>query len=211
MLTFFLGAPRRQLSILSVAALTLMSAAPAWAAATPGQSAPNFQLRDVSGKTVGLADFKGKTVVLEWVNPNCPFVKKHYVSKNMQGLQTRAASGGVVWLAINSTNPKHEDYLEPAKLSQVMREWGSGPTAVLMDPEGQVGKLYGARTTPHMYIIDPTGQLVYAGGIDDKRSANPEDVKVAKNFVSLALDDLRSGRGVSITSSAPYGCSVKYN
>ncbi len=203
--------PQRRHYLIGAGAAGLALSTPVWANIGPGQGAPNFQLRDVNGKTFSLAEFKGKTVVLEWVNPNCPFVKKHYNSKNMQTLQSRYSAAGVVWLAINSTNPKHEDYMEPPKLAQAMTAWGAAPTAVLMDADGQVGKLYGARTTPHMYIIDPSGQLVYAGGIDDKRSANPEDIKTARNFVALALDDMRAGRPVAVTTSAPYGCGVKYN
>jgi peroxiredoxin len=178
--------------------------------AVPGQPAPAFELSDASGKKVTLADFKGRFVVLEWTNPGCPFVVKHYGSQNMQSLQKEATAKGVVWLSISSTASDHADYLPPQALAQRYKEWGSAPTAMLMDDSGKVGKAYGARTTPHMYVIDPKGQLVYAGGIDDKRSANPEDVKTAKNFVRAALGESMAGKPVSTPSATPYGCSVKY-
>jgi peroxiredoxin len=182
----------------------------ALADATPGQPAPAFELTDASGKSVTLADFKGRYVVLEWTNPGCPFVLKHYGSQNMQSLQKEATAKGVVWLAISSTAHGHSDYLAPAALVAQYKQWGAAPTAMLMDDSGKVGKTYGARTTPHMYVIDPKGQLLYAGGIDDKRSANPDDVKTAKNFVRAALGEAMAGKPVSTPSATPYGCSVKY-
>ena len=193
--------------LLSVAALSLASPA---AAATVGAPAPDFQLKDSTGKTVKLADFKGKHVVLEWTNPGCPFVVKHYGSQNMQGLQKEFTAKNVVWLSVNSTAKGHSDYLEPAALTAQYKEWGSAQTAMLMDEAGTVGKAYAARTTPHMYVIAPDGKLVYAGGIDDKRSANPADVKDAKNFVRAALGESMAGKAVSTSTAAPYGCSVKY-
>ena len=183
---------------------------PSAQAANVGQAAPAFELSDTTGKAVKLADFKGKFVVLEWTNPSCPFVVKHYGSQNMQTLQKEATAGGVVWLSISSTAKDHYDYLAPAALMQRYEEWGSTPSAMLMDDDGQVGRAYGARTTPHMYVIDPQGVLVYAGGIDDKRSANPADVKTAKNFVRAALGEATAGKPVSTPTAAPYGCSVKY-
>ena len=179
-------------------------------AASVGQPAPPFELADASGKPVKLADFKGKFVVLEWTNPGCPFVAKHYGSQNMQALQKEATAKGVVWLSISSTAKDHYDYLAPAALVQRYKEWGSAPNAMLMDDDGQVGRAYGARTTPHMYVIDPQGMLVYAGGIDDKRSADPADVKTAKNFVRVALGEAMAGKPVSTPTAAPYGCSIKY-
>lgn len=181
-------------------------------AATVGKAAPDFTLTDVNGKTVKLSDFKGKHVVLEWTNPGCPFVVKHYGSNNMQTLQKDEAAKGVVWLSINSTNSKHEDYLAPAKLNAKMGgEWKATPSHLLMDDSGKVGQSYAAKTTPHMFVVDPKGMLVYAGGIDDKRSANPADIKGAKNFVRAALDESLAGKPVSVATSQPYGCSVKYN
>ncbi len=190
--------------------LVFATAALAGHAVTVGQPAPNFTLTDVTGKAVSLADFKGKHVVLEWTNPGCPFVQKHYLSDNMQSLQRDAKAKGVVWLTINSTEPKHQDYLAPAKLALRMNgDWKSAAD-ILMDETGKVGQLYSAKTTPHMYVIDPSGKLVYAGGIDDKRSANPADVKIAKNYVRAALDDALAGKPIAVATSTPYGCSVKY-
>jgi peroxiredoxin len=194
-----------------VLALATALALPAAAlAATVGQPAPAFELKDTSGKPVKLADFKGKHVVLEWTNPGCPFVQKHYNSQNMQSLQKEYTAQNVIWLSVNSTARSSYDYLDPAALSAKYKEWGGASTAVLMDEPGSVGKAYGARTTPHMYVIDPGGKLVYAGGIDDKRSANPADVKGAKNFVKAALSESMAGKPITTVSAAPYGCSVKY-
>jgi peroxiredoxin len=192
-------------------ALSACMAAPVLAqSAAVGQAAPAFELRDTRGKPVRLADFKGRHVVLEWTNPGCPFVVKHYGSQNMQALQKDAGAQQVVWLSISSTAPDHYDYLAPAALTAKYQGWGATPAALLMDDSGQVGRAYGARTTPHMYVIDPQGVLVYAGGIDDKRSSNPADVKTAKNFVRAALADSLAGKPVATPSAAPYGCSIKY-
>ena len=194
-----------------VLALAAALALPAAAlAGTIGQPAPDFELRDTSGKPVKLADFKGKHVVLEWTNPGCPFVQKHYNSQNMQGLQKEYTAQNVVWLSVSSTAKGSYDYLDPTALNAKYKDWGAAQTAMLIDESGDVGKSYGARTTPHMYVIDPTGKLVYAGGIDDKRSSNPADVKTAKNFVKAALGESMSGKPVTTTSAPPYGCSVKY-
>ena len=180
-------------------------------AAAVGQSAPDFSLTDVNGKAVKLSEFKGKTVVLEWTNPGCPFVQKHYNTSNMQSLQKDATTKGVVWLSINSTEKNHSDYLAPAKLNAKMNgEWKGVSSYLLMDETGKVGQAYSAKTTPHMYVIDPSGKLVFAGGIDDKRSANLADVKTAKNFVRAALDETLAGKPVSVATATPYGCSVKY-
>lgn len=197
---------RRALIAASLAAL----AATAQAAATVGQPAPDFTVRDATGKTVKLSDFRGKHVVLEWTNPGCPFVQKHYNSGNMPATQKAAVDKGVVWLAVNSTAKDSADFLEPAKLMAWKQERKSLPTAVLMDEEGTVGKAYGARTTPHMYIVDPQGRLVYAGGIDSIPSANAEDIKRATNYVRQGLDEALSGKPVSVSTTRPYGCSVKY-
>jgi peroxiredoxin len=202
---------RRRLCLLPLALCAAAATLPAAAqTAAIGQPAPGFELRDSAGKAVKLADFKGKFVVLEWTNPGCPFVVKHYGSQNMQALQKEATGQGVVWLSISSTAPGHSDYLAPAALAAQYQTWGAAPAAMLMDDAGQVGRAYGARTTPHMYLIDPKGVLVYAGGIDDKRSANPADVKTAKNFVRAALGEALAGKPVSTPTAAPYGCSVKY-
>ncbi|WP_205854843.1 redoxin domain-containing protein [Piscinibacter defluvii] len=194
---------------LASAALIAFSAA-ASAAATLGQPAPSFSATDTAGKTVALGDFKGKTVVLEWVNPGCPYVRKHYDSANMQATQKAAAAQGVVWLAVNSTHAGASDYLAPAAMGGWMKDKGAAATATLMDTEGTLGRAYGARTTPHLYVIDPKGTLVYAGAIDSKPSANPADIKTATNYVTQTLTELAAGKPVSKPASQAYGCSIKY-
>jgi hypothetical protein len=178
--------------------------------AAVGQPAPAFSARDTAGRTVSLADFKGKTVVLEWVNPGCPYVQKHYRSANMQGTQREAAGKGVVWLAINSTAKDHSDYLAPAALGDWMKGQQAAASATLMDSEGTVGRAYGARTTPHMYVIDTKGTLVYAGAIDNKPTANTADIAGATNHVKVALAESLAGKPVSVAQTRAYGCSVKY-
>jgi hypothetical protein len=197
---------RRTLSLLPLALL----AAGSLHAATVGQPAPDFTLKDASGKTVKLSDYKGKHVVLEWTNPGCPFVRKHYNSGNMPTTQKEAMDKGVVWLAINSTEKASSDYLEPPKLVSWLKEQKSTPSATLMDEEGTAGKAYGARTTPHMYIVNPQGQLIYAGGIDSIPSARADDIKKATNYVKQGLNETLAGKPVSAASTQPYGCSIKY-
>jgi peroxiredoxin len=194
-----------------IATALALAAAGAMASATVGQAAPAFTAVDTAGKAVSLADFKGKHVVLEWVNPGCPFVVKHYDSSNMQGTQKEAAAKGVVWLAINSTAPEAKDFMAPAALSKWMQGHKAAATATLMDPDGKVGKAYGARTTPHMYIINPAGMLVYAGAIDNKPSSNIADIASATNHVKMALAETLAGKPVSTATTKPYGCSVKYS
>jgi peroxiredoxin len=191
--------------------LLALASAPVFAAAVVGQPAPAFSAVDTNGKAVSLADFKGKHVVLEWVNPGCPFVVKHYDSQNMPGTQKEATAKGVVWLAINSTSSEHRDYLKPAALAQWMQGHKAAANATLMDSEGTVGKTYGARTTPHMYVVDPKGVLVYAGAIDSKPTANRADISSATNHVKAALTDTLAGKAVAVASTQPYGCSVKYS
>ena len=183
----------------------------ALAAASVGQPAPAFSATDTNGKTVSLADFKGRTVVLEWVNPGCPFVQKHYNSANMQGTQKEATAKGVVWLAVNSTATDAGDYKTPQAMAQWMAGHKAAATATLMDADGKLGRAYGARTTPHLYIIDGAGTLVYAGAIDSKPSANPADIASATNHVKQALAEIASGKPVSQPSTRPYGCSIKYS
>ncbi|MGE0099510.1 MAG: thioredoxin family protein [Hydrogenophaga sp.] len=182
---------------------------PAFAAGGVGQAAPDFTLTDTAGKSVRLSDFKGKTVVLEWNNPGCPFVRKHYQG-NMQALQKEATGQGVVWLAINSTRDDSADYLTPPQLGRWMAEQKASPTATLMDEDGQVGAAYSARVTPHMYIVNARGTLVYAGGIDSIPSARVDDIQKATNYVRQALTELRTGKPVSVATSQAYGCSIKY-
>ena len=193
-----------------LAAFVLASfAAGAFAAAPVGHLAPAFTTTDLVGKPVNLADYKGKTVVLEWHNFGCPFVQKHYRSGNMQSLQKKYADE-VVWLAVNSTNRSAWDYTAPEKLSAQLKDFGAAPARYLMDEPGTMGVAYGAKTTPHMYIIDPSGKVVYNGAIDDKRSTNLEDVKTAKNYVVAALEELKAGKPVTTATTTPYGCTVKY-
>ena len=203
---------RRQFATSSLAAAALLATTQvAWAQnATVGQAAPAFSAKDVTGKTVSLADFKGKTVVLEWVNPGCPYVRKHYSGGNMQGTQQEAVAKNVVWLAVNSTATDHPDYLKPADLAKWMKDQKAPATHTLMDEDGKIGKAYGARTTPHMYIVDGKGMLVYAGGIDSIPSASASDIPKATNYVKASLTEMAGGKSVSNAVTRPYGCSVKY-
>ena len=182
----------------------------AQAADVIGKPAPNFKLADANGKQVSLSDYRGKTVVLEWNNPGCPFVKKHYDSGNMQKAQAAAVKQGVVWLTINSGAPGKQGYMNGAEAKAFVAKAGARPTAYLLDPNGVAGKAYDAKTTPHMYIVNKTGTLVYAGGIDDKPTAKPADVNGARNHVLAALSEIKAGKAVSVSTSRPYGCSVKY-
>jgi peroxiredoxin len=197
-------------TILALALVVVTSPAALAASATVGQPAPNFALPDVQDKPLKLSDYAGKYVVLEWTNPDCPFVRKHYNSGNMPGLQGEAGTKDVVWLTINSTHPQHSEYKAPPVMQAWLDSKKAQPKAMLFDRDGAIGKEYGAKTTPHMYVIDPKGKLVYMGAIDDKRSANPDDVKIAKNFVRVALDEAMSGKPVSVASTVAYGCSIKY-
>ena len=174
------------------------------------KKAPDFKLTDTAGKEHSLSDFKGKFVVLEWNNFDCPFVKKHYNSKNMQKLQKKYTGEGVVWLTVNSSADGNQGNYPPDQLNEKIKERSAGMTAYLLDGDGTVGKMYGAKTTPHMYVINPEGTLIYAGGIDDIASTDTDDIKEAKNYVSAALDAAMSGKEVATKTSRPYGCSVKY-
>ena len=182
------------------------------AAAAPavGQQAPDFVAVDTTGAKHKLSDFAGKFVVLEWTNPGCPFVRKHYGSGNMPATQKAATDKGVVWLAINSTERAATDYLKPEALDAWMKSQKAAPTAVLMDEDGLIGQVYGARTTPHIFIIDPKGTLVYAGGIDSIAAARVDDIKTATNYVNQALGEAFGGRPISAAATRPYGCSIKY-
>jgi len=172
--------------------------------------APNFKLKDSNGVEHSLSDFAGKTVVLEWINYDCPFVKKHYDSNNMQSLQEKYTKQGVIWLAICSSAKGKQGNFSNEEINKRSKDHNTKFTAYLIDEDGKVGKMYGAKTTPHMYVINPEGKLVYAGAIDDIKSTNVEDIKKAKNYVSMALDEVLSGKEVSTKTTTPYGCSVKY-
>ena len=201
---------RRFVALPMLLSVLALAAGSAHATAAVGQPAPDFTLKDATGKTVKLSDFKGKHVVLEWTNPGCPFVQKHYNSGNMPATQKDATGKGVVWLAINSTEKASRDYLEPAKLVAWKQERKSAPSAILMDEEGTVGKAYGARTTPHMYIVSPQGQLIYAGGIDSIASASQDDIPRAVNYVKAGVAEALAGKPLSASNTRPYGCSIKY-
>lgn len=175
-----------------------------------GSTAPSFTLTDTNGKTHSLSDFKGKVVVLEWVNHGCPFVKKHYNTNNMQGLQKEYTGKGVIWLSVASSAKGKEGYMSADEWNKKITESVSSPTAVLLDADGKVGKKYGAKTTPHMFIIDKEGKLVYQGAIDDKSGYEKEEVAVAKNYVKAALDEILAGKAVTTATTESYGCSVKY-
>lgn len=188
----------------------VQAASPAPAAAQVGQPAPDFSGTDSTGKTHRLTDYKGKTVVLEWSNPGCPYVMKHYDSNNMQSLQKQATSDGVIWLTVNSSAADKEGYQTPDDANSYMKEKNSMPTARILDPEGTIGHLYGAQTTPHMYVIDKDGTLVYAGAIDSDNSFKPESIQGATNYVSEALNALKASKPVEVASTKAYGCGVKY-
>jgi peroxiredoxin len=174
------------------------------------EAAPAFTLTDVDGNRHSLADFKGKYIVLEWVNYDCPFVRKHYASGNMQRLQREWTDKGVVWLSICSSAPGKQGYFETAELKDRIKEEKAVPSAYLLDSEGTVGKMYEAKTTPHMYIINPEGVLIYAGGIDNIASTNVDDIGMATNYVRATLEAAMAGKPVEVKGSRPYGCSVKY-
>jgi peroxiredoxin len=187
-----------------------LSAGAALAGVEVGQSAPDFSLPDTNGQTRQLSQYKGKWVVLEWYQPDCPFVKKHYGSGNMQALQKEFTAKGVVWLSIDSSAPGEEGNYPADKLNQIATSQGAARTALLLDPQGKVGHDYGAKTTPDMYIINPEGKLVYEGAIDNKPTTVVADIKTATNYVKVALDSSMTGKSVSQTVTRPYGCSVKY-
>ena len=178
-------------------------------AAAGAQMAPPFQLANAEGEQISLADFKGKTVVLEWTNEGCPYVKKHY-SGAMQALQKDATADGVVWLTIVSSAPGEQGFVEGANAKNWKQRFNAGFTHLLLDPTGATGKAYGAKTTPDMRVIDGEGRIIYAGGIDDKPTNKVEDLQGAKNFVRAALDDHAAGRPVTTLFAQPYGCSIKY-
>jgi peroxiredoxin len=190
-------------------ALFLISSFSLFAQVENGDAAPGFTLTDVDGNAVSLSDFKGKTVVLEWINPGCPFVRKFYTNGDMGKFQKKAAEMGVVWLAINSTSNSHGDFLTPSASKSWAGEHGFAATW-LMDSNGAVGKAYGARTTPHMFIINGDGKVVYQGAIDSMRDADPASVSLATNYVMDALKALDAGKEIAETQTRPYGCSVKY-
>jgi peroxiredoxin len=186
------------------------SSSAARAAAAVDKAAPSFSLPAADGKTVNLADYKGKWVVLEWVNFDCPFVGKQYGSGNMQKLQKAYTAKGVAWISINSSAPGKEGHVDAATATALMKQKGASPTEFLMDGPGTVGRAYGAKTTPHMFVIDPKGVVLYNGAIDDHPSTDLSDVPNSKNFVAAALDEAMAGKPVTTPVTQPYGCGVKY-
>ena len=196
---------------LLAAAVAAGFAGPAFALPQLGQPAPAFTAMDAQGHRRALSDFAGRTVVLEWTNSGCPYVGKHYGSGTMQALQKKATGEGVVWLTISSSAPEMQGYFTPA----TARAWAAkqhwSGTALLLDSPGRIGRAYGAKNTPHMFVIDKAGRVAYMGGIDDRPYSDPESLKGAKPYVALALADLKAGRPVATPVSQPYGCSVKYN
>lgn len=195
--------------------LGILAAGSAIAAATPGQPAPAFQATDSSGNVISLDDFSGEYVVLEWLNPYCPFTGKHYDSGSMQALQEEYVEKGVKWLSVYTMPQSGLVTRFFTKDSEQMNSWleenGATPTALIMDMETSLGQLYGARTTPHMFVINPEGSVIYAGAIDDTRSTDVDDIATSTNFVAAALDEALAGKTVAIAATRPYGCAVKYD
>lgn len=191
------------------AAALVAGGAGAWAEAKAGEQAPAFSASDANGQVRSLDEFQGKFVVLEWFNNECPFVRKHYGSGNMQQLQADWTGQGVAWLTIASSAPGKQGYMTPVQAKEIIKDRGSRQTALLLDPDGAVGKLYGAKTTPHMFVIDPQGRVIYAGAIDNVPSPDA-DVESAHNYVEQALEEAMAGKPVSAAQTQSYGCSVKY-
>jgi len=176
-------------------------------APTIGSPTPDFQLTGIDGKTHSLSEFKGKIVVLEWTNPGCPVVQRHYKDGLMPAGQRDSTAKGIIWLAVNSTNPNHRDFKTAETLKQIYSEWNAAFTTLLLDPDGKAGKSFGAKTTPHLFVIDKDGKLAYDGAIDDDSQGDKE---TRTNYVRLAVDSLLKGEPVATTTTKSYGCSVKY-
>jgi peroxiredoxin len=180
------------------------------AAAKPGVPAPAFSTPDIGGRTINLGDYAGKIVILEWTNDGCPFVGKHYDSGNMQALQRKYTGEGDVWLTVASSAPGEQGYVTPAEAKADLARWRAAPSDFLLDPDGVVGRLYDARATPHMVVIDRNGRVAYMGAIDDTPSTRLADVKTAKNYLVAALDEIAAGKPVTVAATQAYGCSIKY-
>lgn len=192
------------------AVVAAVAVAPLAAEPEVAATAPNFRALDMHGKVVDLSQYRGKTVILEWNNPGCPFVQKHYSSGNMQKTQAAAAAQGAVWLTVNSGAPGKQGYMTGAEAQKFVAGQKAKPATYVLDPKGAIGKVYGAKTTPHLYIIDGNGRLVYKGGIDDRATADTADIAKARNHVLAALGEMKAGQPVSVAETRPYGCSVKY-
>ena len=203
---------RRHLMLAAAAAVATAGAAAAQGSGPViGQPAPNFSAPDADGKTRSLSQYRGKTVVLEWTNHDCPYVRKHYGGNAMQALQKKWTGQGVVWLTVISSMPGSQGYVTAEQANKLTADRNAAPSAVLFDSKGAVGRSYGAQVTPHMYVITGDGTLVYMGGIDDKATTRLEDLKTAKNFVDQALGEVAQGKPVSVTTSRAYGCTIKYS
>jgi hypothetical protein len=196
---------RKLLPLLAALALTASAGA-----VPPGSPAPDFKGTDSNGNTQTLSQYKGKYIVLEWHNNGCPYEQKHYLSGNMEALQKQWTGKGVVWLSVISSAPGEQGYVTAAQENAYMKKMNAVPTAAILDPKGVIGRLYSAKTTPHMFVIDPTGKLIYEGAIDDKPSPDPSTLKNAHNYLNDALDASMAGKPVPTASTRPYGCSVKY-
>lgn len=179
-------------------------------AVKPGEAAPDFQGKDSNGNTQTLSQYKGKYVVLEWANQGCPFEQKHYKSGNMERLQKEWTAKGVVWLSVISSAPGQQGYVSPAEENEYLKKMNAAPSAAILDPSGVIGRMYAAKTTPHMFVIDPQGKLVYEGAIDDQPTPDPSSLKGAHNYLNQALNESMAGKPVSTPVTQAYGCSVKY-
>jgi peroxiredoxin len=188
----------------------LLGLSATWAARV-GEPAPDFAATDSNGKVEKLSDFRGKFVVLEWTNRGCPYTQKHYNSGNMQRLQKEWTDRGVIWLTVVSSAPGKQGYVAASEENTYLQQVKAAPTAVLMDPTGAIGHMYDAKTTPHMFLISPQGTLIYNGAIDDRPTTDVSDVNGAKNYISAALNEATTGKPVSVPTSRPYGCSIKYS
>jgi peroxiredoxin len=202
---------KRMALLMALGTVLFGAAARASAEAVVDEPAPAFSASDLSGANRTLDEFKGKFIVLEWFNPECPFVKKHYDSGNMQRLQKAWTGKGAAWVTVASSASGKQGHVTAAQARDVLAKWNAAPTAFILDENGAVGRQYGAKTTPHIYIINPEGKLIYAGAIDDKPSADKADIEGAVNYVDATLTKALAGEPVSVSSTKPYGCSVKYN
>ncbi len=202
---------KKLLSVLAIAYALVLAPTLAWAEAVPGKPAPAFEVKDAAGKTQKLSDYKGKWLVLEWFNKDCPYVKKHYEkSTNMQDLQKKYTAQGITWLTVISSVKGKQGHMTPAAATKYFKDKKSATAAILLDETGAMGKAYDAKVTPHMYIINPEGNVVYAGAIDSNDSSSADVIPKSKNYVAEALEASLAGKSVATTSTKPYGCSVKY-
>jgi peroxiredoxin len=198
-----------QRKLLSLALILTAFTLPA-AALPPGSTAPDFQGKDSTGAQQTLAQYRGKYVVLEWANQGCPYEQKHYRSGNMEALQKQWTAKGIVWLSIISSPPGQQGYVTPAEENEYLQKMHAAPTAAILDPTSTIARLYQAKTTPHMFVIDPAGKIIYQGAIDDQPTPDPASLKVANNYLNDALNAALAGKSVAIATTRPYGCSVKY-